>query len=72
MAHIAPVGLAGVSKSFELDCELAAFTHGHASGYLAAGFFALLIERLVAGDGLEQALDAAEQELKAKRSIGSA
>lgn len=66
LARIAPVGLAGVSNSFELGCELAALTHGHASGYLAAGFFALLIERLVAGDSLEQALDAAEKALKAK------
>lgn len=64
VARIAPVGLAGGFHSFELGSELAALTHGHASGYLAAGFFALLIERLMAGDTLEQALDAAEQALK--------
>lgn len=39
--RVAPVGLGG--GGFELGCEIAALTHGHPSGYLAAGVLADLI-----------------------------
>jgi ADP-ribosylglycohydrolase len=62
--RIAPVGLLdGPRDVFALGCDLAALTHGHPSGYLAAGAMALLIAQLVAGDGLDVALDAVEARL---------
>jgi ADP-ribosylglycohydrolase len=62
--RIAPVGLLdGPRDVFALGCDLAALTHGHPSGYLTAGAMALLIARLVAGDGLDEALDAVETRL---------
>jgi ADP-ribosylglycohydrolase len=53
--------------SFPRGCEIAALTHGHPTGYLAAGFLALAIERLRAGDQLQAALDAATERLREER-----
>jgi ADP-ribosylglycohydrolase len=64
--RIAPVGLLGGSfggDPFALGCELAALTHGHPSGYLAAGAMALVVARLLAGSTLDSALDAADARL---------
>ncbi|MFJ2776063.1 ADP-ribosylglycohydrolase family protein [Kitasatospora sp. NPDC087315] len=49
----APFGLArlGVEQSFGLAAQCAQLTHGHPTGYLAAGAFAALVERLA--DGVE-------------------
>lgn len=48
--RIAPVGLAfEPGRAFEVGAEIAAITHGHESGYLAAGFFADVISHLVRG-----------------------
>jgi len=52
--RIAPVGLV-TDDPFEVGCDLAAITHGHPTGYLATGAFALIISRLVAGDRLVEA-----------------
>jgi ADP-ribosylglycohydrolase len=62
--RIAPVGLfVSPPRRFDLGCEIGALTHGHPSGYLAAGFLASLIGRLLDGDPIEAALDAATAEL---------
>jgi ADP-ribosylglycohydrolase len=61
--RIAPVGLAGVD-SFRLGCEIAAITHGHPTGYLAAGFLAALIDRLISGDNLASAIRTAREFLR--------
>jgi ADP-ribosylglycohydrolase len=63
--RIAPVGLVGEAGGdpFSLGCELAALTHGHPAGYLAAGALATAIARLLAGEPLDAALDAAEARL---------
>jgi len=47
--RIAPVGFAcqDAEKAFQMGCECAAITHGHATGYLASGFFAALISRII-------------------------
>ncbi|MFI6153366.1 ADP-ribosylglycohydrolase family protein [Kitasatospora sp. NPDC051170] len=47
----APFGLArlGVEQSFGLAVQCAQLTHGHPTGYLAAGAFAALVERLAQG-----------------------
>jgi ADP-ribosylglycohydrolase len=61
----APVGLWSddVSTVFEIGAVSAALTHGHPSGYLSAGTFAVLVHFLLRGVALGAALDAARAEL---------
>ena len=52
--RVAPIGLIGLllgspTAVFELAAETAALTHGHATGYLAAGHLAVMIASLTAG-----------------------
>lgn len=48
--RVAPVGLAYLpERAFELGAETAAITHGHPTGWLAAGFFADVLARVVRG-----------------------
>lgn len=57
--RMAPVGLmfAGDNKNaFTNGCELAAITHGHPTGYLAAGFFASVIADLAVDKPLREAI----------------
>lgn len=63
--RIAPVGLVSDSEgaAFRDGCALAALTHGHPSGYLAAGAFTLIINSLMRGTPLPQSLDLALSEL---------
>lgn len=56
--RVAPAGLIRVEDHFWLGCELAAITHGHPSGYLAAGFLAGLVAAIVAGATLPEAISA--------------
>lgn len=58
--RIAPVGLFG---RFEAGCEIAAITHGHPSGYLAAGFLTVVIGELREGHGLSDAIERARRPL---------
>lgn len=59
--RIAPVGLAVMPESaFAIGTDLAAITHGHPSGYLAAGFFAAAISSIVRGEVLDAAIERAE------------
>ena len=55
--RMAPAGLAPVDGAFMLGAQAAAITHGHPSGYLAAGAFALMVARLVDGASLAEAVD---------------
>lgn len=64
LARIAPVGLTGLFDTFSLGCEIAALTHGHATGYVTAGYFATLLDKIVRGASLTEALDAADDALK--------
>jgi ADP-ribosylglycohydrolase len=64
VARIAPVGLAGMGETFTLGAEIAALTHGHPTGYLAASCFAILLRQMMTGDSLATALDAANTELR--------
>lgn len=73
--RMAPVGLAFPAKgasayygeqAFNVGCELAALTHGHPTGYLAAGSFAALIAFLIYGMGLEEAISKVCEILKRK------
>ncbi|MFL5302207.1 MAG: ADP-ribosylglycohydrolase family protein [Anaeromyxobacteraceae bacterium] len=58
--RIAPAGLISANDPFQLGCDLAAITHGHPSGYLAAGFLAQLLHELAAGAPLQEAVKAAQ------------
>ena len=63
--RMAPVGLAlRIDDPFRIGCELAAITHGHPSGYLAAGFLALAIREAVWGADLASAAREALDELR--------
>lgn len=53
--RVAPVGLA-CADPFTVGCMTAALTHGHPSGYLAAGAFAVIIQRLAQGRELADAI----------------
>lgn len=61
--RVSPVGLAfEPERAFEVAIDLAALTHGHPSGYLAAGTFADIVSRVVRGEPLPDAVaDAREQ-----------
>ncbi len=63
--RVAPVGLAfGPGWAFEIGVASAALTHGNPSGYLAAGFLAEVISRLVRGTAsLYRAIADARDEL---------
>lgn len=53
--RIAPVGLALPGRAFEAGCELAAITHGHRTGQLAAGYLAQLVADVSGGAELRAA-----------------
>jgi ADP-ribosyl-[dinitrogen reductase] hydrolase len=64
--RVAPAGLMGRAYGadvFELGRDTAALTHGHPSGYLAAGAMAGMVARLLRGAPLDEALNAVEAKL---------
>lgn len=61
--RVAPVGLVSADP-FDLGSAAAALTHGHPSGYLAAGVFAVVVAGLTRGDALTLAIDQALQSLR--------
>lgn len=64
--RVAPIGLVTETDPFQLGCEAAAITHGHPSGYIAAGCLALMISLINNGATIEEAalasLDRASRE----------
>ncbi|MGO2415640.1 ADP-ribosylglycohydrolase family protein [Cobetia crustatorum] len=68
--RVAPVGLfahasrASFEMCFELGVDVSALTHGHATGQLAGGVLAVMIQLLVVGESLSEALGQACQILK--------
>ncbi|MFS0864386.1 ADP-ribosylglycohydrolase family protein [Fredinandcohnia sp. 179-A 10B2 NHS] len=63
--RVAPAGLVYHSKrAFEYATEFAALTHGHPSGYLAAGTLAYMIAKIIEGSDLNEACFAAVNELE--------
>lgn len=62
--RVAPAGLAyEPERAFENAAEFAAVTHGHPTGYLAAGFYADLVSRVVRGTVLTDAVRDAREVL---------
>lgn len=68
--RMAPVGLAydDAEKAFNFGCKLAALTHGHPTGYLAAGTFAALISLIISGNSLAEAIDDSILVLKSNKN----
>jgi ADP-ribosylglycohydrolase len=62
----APAGLVGADDPFGLGCDIAAITHSHPTGFLTAGALALMVDRLVAGAALDDAIDVALHRLAAE------
>src|SRR5207245_6704100 len=67
--RVAPVGLAG-GDAFRAGCEIAGITHGHPSGFLSAGFLAALVQAIIGGAGLTDAIAAAREQLRAYPNHG--
>jgi ADP-ribosylglycohydrolase len=65
--RVAPVGLAAGGEAFGAGCDLAAITHGHPSGWLAAGYLAETIRLMVAGRDLRAAAREALAPLRERR-----
>jgi ADP-ribosylglycohydrolase len=61
--RIAPVGLAAFADPFAAGCDLAALTHGHPTGILAAGCLAQVVDELVHGNDLPGAAHRALERL---------
>jgi ADP-ribosylglycohydrolase len=55
------------AATFRLGAEAAALTHGHPTGYLSAGCFALIVALLVRGKSLDHAIQVALHELSRHR-----
>jgi ADP-ribosylglycohydrolase len=71
--RVAPVGLVaralpgdGYAAAFDLGLEVSRLTHGHPSGYLAGGYFALLIALVSDGLPLRDANARATQPLRGR------
>ncbi len=60
--RVAPVGLVA-DDAFRTGCEVAAVTHGHPTGFLAAGAFARIIAGVCRGESIKAASDEARTEL---------
>ncbi len=57
--RVAPLGLVYTGEAaFEQACAAAALTHGHPSGYLAAGVFGQIIAEIIHGKSLPEAVQA--------------
>ena len=56
--RMAPVGLyeQDSESAFALGCELAAITHGHPTGYLAAGYLAAIVAEILRGSQFRTAV----------------
>lgn len=68
--RVAPVGLFlhdDPAQAFRVGVEAAAITHGHPSGYLAAGAFAAIIAELINGKELSEGVETARWLLKEYR-----
>lgn len=69
LMRVTPVGLFfdDAATAFDMGCRIAAITHGHPSGYLAAGACAALIRMLLEGQTLRESLNLVVDFLKSKR-----
>jgi ADP-ribosyl-[dinitrogen reductase] hydrolase len=69
MVRVAPVGLyVEPDAVFDLACEIAAITHGHPTGYIAAGCFAQIISFIIYGADISESIEKTVTILKTKDS----
>ena len=68
--RMAPVGLMfdDPEKAFHFGCRLAALTHGHPTGFLAAGTFSAIISLILFGAPLVEAIEESVRILKSYKS----
>ena len=69
--RVAPVGLFFYNEpdtAFRIGAESSAITHGHPTGYLTAGAFAVIIAELINDKTIEESVDTAIGILKQHRS----
>jgi ADP-ribosylglycohydrolase len=64
MSHWCGGGEAKIDETFKVGADLAAITHGHPTGYLAAGALAVIIAVLIRGGTLGEALAATKDQLR--------
>lgn len=66
--RVAPVGLFfnDYEVAFEKACQAAAITHGHPTGYLAAGCLASMVSLIISGDSLQSSIHLTMQILRLK------
>ena len=64
MSHWGGRGEGHAEDTFQVGADTAAITHGHPTGYLAAGAFAVLIAALIRGGTLQEALASAKGQLR--------
>jgi ADP-ribosylglycohydrolase len=62
--RVAPIGLAAMNDPFRLGCDAAAITHGHPTGFLAAGAFAEMVFHVARSVALRKAAKLALEELR--------
>jgi len=55
----APFGLVGLEDPGDLASRAAGLTHGHAVGQVSAGAFAVIIDRIMGGESLQDSVDRA-------------
>lgn len=67
--RVAPIGLA-LEEPFELAAGAARVTHGHPSGFLAAGVFAEMVARLRRGEAFDEAANDAVLRLSTEPGHG--
>jgi ADP-ribosylglycohydrolase len=67
--RVAPVGLVA-SDAFDLGCRVAAITHGHPTGWLAAGAFSQIISKVIGGCSIREAVEVALE--RCRRARGGA
>ena len=68
LARANPANQGGLRReAFDLGCQAAAITHGHATGQLASGALAAMVLELLQGASLLQAIDAVLPILRAQR-----
>lgn len=67
--RVAPVGLyITKSRVFELSSKIAAITHGHSSGYLSAGTFAMIIHNIIYGKSILESVENSIKILKTQKN----
>jgi ADP-ribosylglycohydrolase len=73
--RVAPVGMAfagedDIGRTFDLASNIAAITHGHPTGYLAAGAFAVVVSAVLVGNPLPAAIAEAKDQLRRRQDHG--